>query len=395
VKIKQKPADFKVTELLGDDIIVERGPHRVYLVSKRQQTSLEAAHKLAELAGVSAADVCLAGLKDKQGVTRQYMSIPKGKPVDYKGEEFKVETVGAAERELSSGDSQGNAFEIVVRDLDDVELSRARKALESVRAHGLPNYFDEQRFGNLKHKQGWIARDLMMDQAEAALKRLLTSISDFEGKRDRAFKSAVFRNWGDWNSCRDIAGKFGQHHSIFQHLKRDPDDFKGAFRYVSSRIRLIHLYALQSHVWNRVLAGTIEREVDPTKHFTHRMLEGKLLFPMYEAGLPSSWNGTLMLPGQGLEGVTDAHQRAAYTSILKDGGLSPEQFRIDGVSGFALKAEPRAAVVFPRDLRLRPAESDPLHRGRKLVRLAFSLPRGSYATLVVRRLIGPAHIRPL
>ena len=68
---------------------------------------------------------------------------------------------------------------------------------------------------------------------------------------------------------------------------------------------------------------------------------------------------------------------------------------IDGVPGFALKAEPRAAVVFPRDLRLRPAETDPLHRGRKLVRLAFSLPRGSYATLVVRRLIGPAHIRPL
>jgi len=394
VKIKQKPTDFKVTELLDEDVLVKRGPHRVYRVTKRQQTSLEAADILADLAGVRAGDVSMAGLKDRQGVTRQYMSIPKGKTVDFQRNEFRVETVGSCEEEISSSHSQGNAFEIVVRDLGEQELTRARKALDSVREFGMPNYFDEQRFGNLRHKQGWIARDLMQGRAESALKRLLTGVSDFDNKHNRSFKSALFRNWGKWNTCRDIAGKFGQHHSIFEHLRRNDGDFKGAFRFVSSRIRLIHLYAIQSHVWNRVLAGTIEQNVDSAKRFTFRTLEGKLVFPLYEVRLPDSWQNKLTLPGPSLEGVTDEDQRKRFAGVFADGDLSVETFRIDDVPGFALKPEQRDAVVIPKDLRLRPPEPDPMNRGKKFVRLSFSLPRGSYATLVVRRLIGPPVLRP-
>ena len=57
--------------------------------------------------------------------------------------------------------------------------------------------------------------------------------------------------------------------------------------------------------------------------------------------------------------------------------------------GFQLKPEPRAVAVVPGDLRIRPAEPDPLHPPRRLVRMSFALPRGSYATLVVHRLVGP------
>jgi len=391
VKIKQKPADFKVTELLKRDTIKERGEHRVYRVTKRRHTSIEAAQVLADLAGVHTGDVSMAGLKDRQGVTRQYMSIPKGKSVSVNQPELTIETVGLAEQELSSDDSEGNAFEIIVRDLGEVETRRARTAIEVVRTHGLPNYFDDQRFGNLRHNQGWIAKDLMLGRTEGALKSLLTIISDYDHKSARAFKSALFRHWGDWRSCRDIAGKFGQHHSVFEHLRKNHDDFAGAFRFVSSRIRLIHLYAFQSHIWNRVLAQTIEAEVEPKKRFAERAREGKLVFPKYESHLPTAWKNQLPLPGNELDGVTEKDQLGRFHEALKREGLSREQFKIEGVTGFALKPEPRTAVVVPRELRMRPAEPDNLNRGQKLVRLTFSLPRGSYATLVVRRLMGSFH----
>ena len=38
-------------------------------------------------------------------------------------------------------------------------------------------------------------------------------------------------------------------------------------------------------------------------------------------------------------------------------------------------------------LRVRPSEPDPLNRGLRLVKLRFELPRGAYATLVVKRLL--------
>jgi tRNA pseudouridine13 synthase len=388
VKLKQRPADFKVHELLRDGVIGPKGEHCIYKVTKQKRTSFEAAQELADLVGVAPNKVSMAGLKDRQGVTDQYMSIPRGKPLEFHRPDLQIETVGFAKNELSSEDSAGNGFEIVVRDLGPREVRRLRESLPSVREHGLPNYFDEQRFGNLKHKQGWIALDLVRNNYEDGLKRLLTAVSDFDPRRDKAFKSGLYRHWGDWKTCRDIAGRFGQHHSIFEHLHKHNGDFAGAFRYVASRLRLIHLFAFQSHLFNRVAAAYLETEVDARKRFAVHIREGRLVFPRDEVPMRPEWNGNMMLTGAGLEGVEDHRQRALYEKVLRHWKLTPDEFRIENVPGFALKAEPRQFVIYPGDLRMRPAEPDRMHSGRKLVRMRFQLPRGAYATLVVRRLLG-------
>ena len=394
MRLKQRPADFKVTELLRDGLLVPRAEHRVYRVTKRKLTSLEAAQELAAELDLSAAgEISMAGLKDRQGVTIQYMSVPKGKPLKLRREGLTVEDVGCIDHPLDSEDSEGNSFEIVVRDLGPPELDRARRSLDPVREHGLPNYFDEQRFGNLRHGQGWIALALMHGQVEEALRRLLTRISDWDPPRQWDFKSAMYRHWGDWRTCRDIAGKFGAHHSIFEHLCREPEDFAGAFQHVSSRIRLIHLYSYQSHLWNRGVARFFEDTVDPRGRFAVHTREGALVFPKQELILPRAWEGTFPLPGPGLDGARDRGQLELLTELIGEDGIVPEAFRIDDVPGFQLKPEQREVLVRPTGLRMRPAEPDPLNDGRKMLRIEFSLPRGAYATLVVRRLIGPSRGR--
>jgi len=390
MKLKQRPGDFRVEEILRDDVLRPAGEHRVYRVTKRKHTSLEAARVLGELAGVAPGQVAMAGLKDRQGVTRQYMSIPRGKPVQLHDSLLSIEPVGFALGELQSSDSVGNLFRIVVRDLDALEEARMRAGLPAVREHGLPNYFDEQRFGNLRHNQGWIALDLVHGRVEAALKRLLTAVSDHDDAGARAFKSALYRHWGDWRACRDVAGKFGAHHSLFEHLRRDEQDFAGAFRHVASRLRLIHLYAFQSHLWNRALALHLERACPAGERFALPGREGRLVFPEGALPLPAAWQGMLPLPGDRLAGVELADQQALFTEVLATLGLARETFAIEGVPGFQLKAEPRAAVARPAHLRLRPAEPDPENPGRRSARLSFQLPRGAYATLVVRRLVGPS-----
>ncbi len=388
MKLKQQPGDFRVDEVLRDDYLQAKGRHRVYRVTKRKQTSIEAARALGEMAGVAGAEVSMAGLKDKQGVTTQYMSIPRGKPVQFKDRELDIETVGFGTDALSSRDSQGNAFQIVVRDLGPSEVVKLRSSLDSVREFGLPNYFDEQRFGNLRHNQGWIAKGLMLDQTEQALKRMLTAISEHDPQRERSLKTGLAKNWGDWRTCREVAGRFGRHHSVFEHLRREEQDFAGAFRFVASRIRLIHLYAWQSHIWNRALARHFDGCTPSKEKFVVPTPEGPQVFPRGQGQLPEQWQGCLPLPGNRLAGVQLPDQLALFDAVLKRERLTRAQFAIEGVPGFVLKPEPRPALVVPGNLRVRPAERDPRNRGKRMVKMSFQLPRGSYATLAVRRLAG-------
>lgn len=381
MRIKSKPQDFRVHELLDERYVGDRGRFRVYRVTKKKLTSLEAASELALATGVRSSDVGMAGMKDRQGVTTQFMSVRGGRPVSFQTQSLKVETVGFATHALSSRDSLGNGFEIALRGVDRAEHDEIEREARDVRAHGVPNYFGEQRFGNLRHGQGWVAKELALGNHEGALKNLLAAPSENDNPHMRSFKRGLTSAWGDWKRCRDVAGAYGAHHSVFEHLAHEPEDFAGAFRYVKSALRLIHLYAFQSHVWNRAVARFVSETSRPADRLIVPSIEGPLAFARAELAVPAAWNGMFRMPGVGLEDVEHDDQRRWLVAALASEGLSPEQFRIEGVEGFALKGEDRALVVHPRRLEIFP---DRWSEG--VVHASFDLPRGSYATLVLARL---------
>ena len=385
MRIKQRIDDFRVRELLADDYLLERGEYRVYRVTKRKLTSLEASRELAHAAGVPVSEVALAGLKDRQGVTTQYMSIRRGRDVNLRALDLTVESVGFARDGLESRHSLGNAFEVTLRGLMQEDLDVLRDNVPALRECGVINYFDEQRFGNLRHNQGWIAQQLMRGEHEAALKRLLASLSDHDDGASSSFKNALLSAWGDWSACRDIAGRFGQHHSVFEYLKKNDGDFAGAFYHVSSRLRLIHLYAFQSHIWNRAVTDCVASLVPRDERVVLEGVEGPLVYPSRPLALPQG--ATFRLPGPGLEDVRDPKQRGWLEDALSRERMVAADFQITGVSGFQLKGEERELFVQPRHLRVRPPERDNLNFGSFAVKVRFELQRGAYATLVVRRLL--------
>ncbi|MBL8859109.1 MAG: tRNA pseudouridine(13) synthase TruD [Planctomycetes bacterium] len=387
MKLKQEPQDFRVRELIGDSFFKDRGRFQVYRVTKKKLTSLEAAGRLADLAGVAQSEVAMAGLKDRQGVTVQFMTVKGGRPVFLKTPELRIETAGFASREITSSDSEGNAFEITVRKMSDEEREALVKGAAEVKAYGLPNYFGEQRFGNLRHGQGWIARDLALGKHEVALRALIAGKSEHDDARNSRFKRSIEGAWGDWRSCREFAGRFGNYISVFQHLIKHEDDFAGAFRFVKSQLRLIHLYAWQSHVWNRAVAAHVESVTRPEERFMVAAPEGRLIFARGELKSDPKWKGMFRLPGPGLDDVKHPAQRDLLALALRQEGLQPHEFRIEGVSGFQLKGEDRPLLVTPRNLRI-----DTPANGQTIV--SFELPRGSYATLVMSRLVPPEARRP-
>ncbi len=388
MRLKQKPQDFRVKELLREGFLLGRGDFRVYRVTKTKATSFEAARALSEMAGVQVRDVSMAGLKDRQGITDQFMTIHRGKEVFYNRPELKIEPVGFSQDEITSKDSDGNYFEIVSRGLGETQLIRLRAGLDTVREFGYTNFFDEQRFGNLRHSQGWIALDLLRGDVEGGLKRMLAARSVHDSAPVQHFKEQVWRRWGNWKALREIAGRYGKHHSVFDHLRKEPGDFAGAFKHLATRERVIHQFAFQSHIWNRALDFWLKDAVPEPRRFTLPGIEGPLTFVKGPIPIVSGWGGCLPLPGVHLDGCKDELQVSYFEKALNRYRLDGSGFEIPDVPGFTFKTDNRPLAIQPQNLRARPAEPDALNEGYSCVKFSFELPRGAYASLLIKRLLG-------
>jgi tRNA pseudouridine13 synthase len=148
--LRASPEDFFVDEDLGfapDGA----GEHVFVRVEKRGANTDFVARELARFAGVRPDSVSYAGMKDRHAVTRQTFSIHlPGKPgpdwPTLEHAEFRVLDALRHSRKLQRGALRGNRFRIVLREVEG-DRAAAERVIEAMRAHGVPNYFGEQRFG--------------------------------------------------------------------------------------------------------------------------------------------------------------------------------------------------------------------------------------------------------
>ncbi|MHC4380834.1 MAG: tRNA pseudouridine(13) synthase TruD, partial [Planctomycetota bacterium] len=348
--------------------------------TKRGLTTFEAADVLAQGAGVERSAVAYAGLKDKDGVTSQIMTVEGGKPVTFRDKALTIRPLGRSSRAIESTDSNGNSFEIVVRDLEGDDMRRIRVNMEELKDLGIPNYFDDQRFGCLRHGQGFVVRHLLKGNYELALRALLAAPSRYGAEKVEMFKKGIQHRWGDWSELADYCrGRRGA--TVFEHLKENPDDFKGAMeRGISTRERTIHLFAYQSYLWNQAAGFHVQALVGE---------EDSAWLPCDAASLPvyrkmdpaqvEQLKG-FQLPLLGPDRELSAEVEQLYRKVFRHEGLPMSAFLELDIAGFRPQMEDRPFLVFPEYLRGAPAEDDEIYRRRRKMRVRFSLPRGHYAT---------------
>ncbi len=151
------PERFVVEEIAAYEPVGE-GEHTFLWVEKRGLTTPDAVRKLARLLDVDARDVGYAGLKDRHAVTRQWLSVPRVDPERARAVSEPDLVVLDAVRhgnKLRTGHLRGNRFELVVtiavedadRDAPGRALRALRGRLEELAVGGVPNLFGAQRFG--------------------------------------------------------------------------------------------------------------------------------------------------------------------------------------------------------------------------------------------------------
>lgn len=139
--------DFEVEEVPAY-VPSGEGTHLFLWIEKQGRTTQEVTDALARTLGLSSRDIGTAGLKDRQAITRQFVSVPASKEAALSGFSLEGVRVLSATRhpnKLRTGHLKGNRFKIRLRDVKDPDA--ARSTLELLARRGIPNAFGAQRFG--------------------------------------------------------------------------------------------------------------------------------------------------------------------------------------------------------------------------------------------------------
>jgi len=389
VKIKQRPEDFVVREGYRFEPEPE-GPVWVYRMDKQKVSTLQALERISKDFSVRRRDLSVGGLKDKQGRTEQLVGVKGGalgaSEVVQSGD-LRLKLIGRTAQPISSANISANRFEVTVRDLSAAEATRVADSVAEVQRVGVVNYFDSQRFGFLKHGQGFIARQLLRGDWEGALKAFVATPSELDKSDDAKVKAFWRDHWGEWQlRAPQDAGK--RYAPLLRRLREDPKDFKGAFLHIDRRIRAMALFELQSFVWNEGVKRYLGARVPATEQIGLRYQAGALTFPraLPRALKDELWSKSfpLLAPDSTFE---DDLVRDSALGALRTQGLRLEDLRVPDTRQLFFKHEERPLFVVPGRLRMNEPRLDELNRGRFKINLSFTLPPGAYATLVVRRVL--------
>ena len=126
------------------------GEHLILKVRKKDLTTWQMLQAFSEQIGIKLSDIGYAGLKDKNALTYQYISINKKYEEALKNfshSNIKIIETIKHNNKIRIGHLKGNRFFIRLKKVDKVNALKIENVLEIIKKEGMPNYFGYQRFG--------------------------------------------------------------------------------------------------------------------------------------------------------------------------------------------------------------------------------------------------------
>lgn len=384
MKIKQVPEDFQVEEITTR-VAGPEGPFAYYRLEKKGWTTPDALQAIRRRWKIDHRRVSYGGLKDRHAWTWQFLTIFRGPQRNLTHQRIHLTYLGQLATAFTSADIHANRFRLILRALTGPQIAGAQEALEEVRRQGVPNYFDDQRFGSVGGSGQFVAKAMVLGDFEGALRLALASPYEHDRALQKKEKAILRGHWGDWARCKEELPR-GHARSLVDYLVHHPSDFRGALDRLRPELRGLYLSAYQSHLWNRMLAHWLRARLEPDQFVDVPLRLGR--FPMHcrltDPQLAELAALQLPLPSTRLALDPADPRRALVDAVLAQEGLRLEQMKLKGMQMFFSRGE-RPALCLPEGLVWETAD-DKINAGKQKLRLAFDLPRGAYATLLVKRI---------
>ena len=419
-RLRTHPADFRVREVettTPAPLDADTGdyPHLLVRATLRDWDTNDFARRISDALGISRERVSWAGTKDKRAVTTQLFTLTNVDAADLPdvaGAE--IEALGRVGRSLYFGDLAGNAFEIRVRDADPDTVGEITVDLRVETGDGgsdgpvdvaVPNYFGHQRFGSRRPVTHEVGLCLARGAWREAVLEYVGNPADAEPAATRAARGFVDDQAAtddpDWAEAAErMPGALRFERSMLHRLNQDgdetPDDWRHALEAVPTNLQRLFVNAAQSYAFNRIVSERLRRglplarpvegdvvcfadsdapedlsrpETDRTQIATGRRVD--VMTRHCDRGRAFVTAPLVGVDTELAEGEPGEIERA----VLDDLGLAPADFDLPGE--FHSTGTRRAVLLRTRV----GVETDPANDAYDL---SFSLPSGSYATVLLR-----------
>jgi tRNA pseudouridine13 synthase len=187
-RIKERPEDFVVEEIPAYEPS-GAGGHVFVRFTKTDRTTLDAVRDIARALGCDPRAAGFAGMKDRRAVTTQTISLqaPRGVDAQDLAERARGLTIAGIsvheakphEHKMKPGHLAGNRFAVALRGVPAERVPEVARALDRIAAEGVPNAFGAQRYGrhgdNASRALAWLRDGDPAPSRDPRLQRLLWS----------------------------------------------------------------------------------------------------------------------------------------------------------------------------------------------------------------------------
>ncbi len=337
---RQSPRDFVVDEIPLYEFSGE-GEHLVYHVRKKNLTTWQMLDLIAKHLNIRSRDIGYAGLKDKNAQTKQYISIHKQyeeKMESFDKEGIKILSKTYHNNKIKMGHLRGNRFFIRLKKVNPTDAQKITQVLGNIKEYGMPNYFGFQRFGIEKNNYK-LGEEILFNgrkERNAKLKKMYIN----------AYQSHLFNLW--------LSSRLEKSKLISSFDPKEIIDLLNMPEEILTNIKK------QKHPF-KLLEGDVMMHYPNGRLFHYDMSEEEA-----ERFTCKNVSPTGLLAGERAKrAVGMAH------TIEKEFDF---EAKIDGAR--------RYAWIFPEDVEGKYREDEAWYE------LHFTLPKGSYATVLVEEIAG-------
>ncbi len=410
-RLKNTPQDFIVQEVYKHPPQHPEGTYTIAELSSINWETHTLQKELSKRLGISRKRIHFAGTKDKRAHTSQLISIANITPNQL--EQIKIKDVEfhnlyTSKHELNIGDLKGNRFTITISGISkDIIDSELKKTTEQLNAHqGFANYFGIQRFGSTRPITHLVGKALVQEDFQKAAMIYIASPQPDEDPHTQQLRQNLQDTLDYKNALESYPKHLNFERSIISHLHSNPDDYIGAIKTLPFNLQTLFINAYQSYLFNKMISLRLKAGL-----MLNQAIEGDIILAKRNHSYQK--NDYIGVTSRNIDKVNTALHKglAAITtllvgntaplasgemgeiesSVIEEEKLNPKDFTIPKIPRISSHGTRRSIHCSPTDLHIDPLQQDTTDNKFQQLSVHFTLPKGTYATTLLREYMKATH----
>ncbi|HYX56374.1 MAG TPA: tRNA pseudouridine(13) synthase TruD [Nitrososphaeraceae archaeon] len=383
--IKRVNEEFRVSEVIDTSFLAnistvqdEHHKYPLYILEKRNIDSNHAIFEIRRKLGIK---LKVIGLKDAKAVTKQYASSEQTKNIikEAATPHTLLSLKGFTKTPIGKSSLSGNAFTITIHDPIISDISSFIPEIKNI-----ANFYGLQRFGSERMVTHLVGKEIVKRNFQKAVELLLSFTTEYDTTMSIEIRNKSRDPKKYSQIIRELPKRMDIEYQVMSVLEKGKGPI-AALRSVPINIRRLFVQAYQAYIFNKCLSIAVLNGENVVKS-----KEGDLCFEIENSSVfgrirkynPSTDLISQTVPAIRLIGYTFQPGKGRFDKIteeiMSNEGITPREFYIKEMQELSAQGGFRQAPLWSKDFTFRGS-----------LTVCFKLPKGSYATTLLRELIKP------